>query len=245
MQIAAYTNRLSQVQIVSSIPSPVNPLALASIVTNGGDARTTGFEIEATAVPTDGLTINLGLSYVDAKFTNGCDADLFILNSGGLRPNFDTTNPPAAALPLCSIKGKRLPLGSQYIANGSVSYEQVLTQSLDVFATTNFSFESKKFIQTDNFNYVPAAFLLGARLGIRSENFSLGIFGRNLTNEDAPPLATRWFDYRYGAGTQGLPPAASVTFNGQRAVIESGAPRGFFGKLRKSRTFGIEGSLKF
>ncbi|MEW4467234.1 TonB-dependent receptor [Parasphingorhabdus sp. JC815] len=245
VQFAAYTNKLSQVQIVSSIPTPVNPLALASIVTNGGDARTTGFELEATAVPTQGLTFNLGVSYVDAKFTNGCDADLFILNSGGLRPNFDTTNPPDAALPLCSIKGKRLPLGSQYILNGSASYEHPVGPDLDIFGITNFSFESKKYVQTDNFAYVPSAFLLGARIGIRSKNFSLAVFGRNLTNEDAPPLATRWFDYRYGAGTQGLPPASSVTFNGQPAVIESGAPRGFFGRLRKSRTFGIEGSVKF
>ncbi len=68
---------------------------------------------------------------------------------------------------------------------------------------------------------------------------------RNLTNEQAIPLATRWFDLRYGAGTRGLPPAASVRFDGRPALIETGTPRGFFGTLRKGRTFGVEAIFAF
>ena len=59
----------------------------------------------------------------DAKFTKGCDFDYFVLNSGGLQPNFSTSNPNAAGLALCDISGKRLPLGSKHQLNGSVDWE--------------------------------------------------------------------------------------------------------------------------
>ncbi|MFN9580733.1 MAG: hypothetical protein ACK56H_11875 [Novosphingobium sp.] len=80
---------------------------------------------------------------------------------------------------------------------------------------------------------------------IKTERFSIAVFGRNLTDEDSIPLATRWFDLRYGAGTTGLPPAASVTFDGRPAQIETGTPRAVFATLRRGRTFGVEASVNF
>jgi hypothetical protein len=114
-----------------------------------------------------------------------------------------------------------------------------------LFANSNFSFEDQKFVQVDNLAKTGDAFLLDARIGLRTDRFSIALFGRNLTDEDSIPLATRWFDLRYGAGTRGLPPAAGVTFDGRPAQIETGSPRGFFATLRKSRTFGIEGTFRF
>lgn len=243
--IAGYVNDLTNVQLTTAIPNPNGTGAITSIVTNQGDGRTKGFEIDMVAAPTRGLTVNLNISYTDARFTKGCDADLFILNSGGIRPNFDTRNPPASALPLCSIAGKRFPLGSQWILNGGVNYELPVGNDQAALFNVNWSFEDKKFIQTDNFAYAPEAFLLNARIGYRFGRVQITAFGRNLLNEDAITLATRWFDLRYGAGTTGLPAASSVTFNGSPAQIETGTPRGFFANLRKGRTFGLEARLNF
>lgn len=246
MSLTGFYNELSNVQLTSAIPNPAGTGAITSIVTNAGNAKTSGLEIEAQAQPTDGLDLTMGISYVDAKFTSGCDADLFILNSGGLRPNFDTRNPTAAGLALCNIKGKRLPLGSPWIINGSATYEAELGASgLRLFANANFSLEDQKFIQTDNLAKTGDTFLLNMRIGLKTDRYSIMFFGRNLTDEDAIPLATRWFDLRYGFGTRGLPPAASVSFDGRPAQIETGNPRAFFGTLRKGRTFGIEGSVNF
>ena len=55
------------------------------IVTSAGSAETKGFELELTAAPSDNFTLNMGIAYVDARFTQGCDADEFILNSGSIR----------------------------------------------------------------------------------------------------------------------------------------------------------------
>ena len=244
--VAGFYNELTNVQLTQAIPNPGGSGALTSIVANSGNATTKGIEVEFQAAPTDGLLFTMGVAYVSAKFTKGCDADLFILNSGGLRPNFDTRNPTAAGLPLCNISGKTLPLGSPYIINGSVNYETDLGSSgAKVFGIANFSFEDSKYIQTDNFAKTGDTFLLNARIGYKTDNFTIALFGRNLTDEDSIPLATRWFDLRYGAGGSGLPPAASVSFDGRPAQIETGSPRAFFGALRKGRTFGVEGTFSF
>jgi outer membrane receptor protein involved in Fe transport len=244
--IAGFYNELSNVQLTSAIPNPAGTGALTSVVTTSGDAETKGLELELTAAPVDQLVLNLGVSYVDAKFTRGCDTDQFILNSGGLRPNFDTRNPTAAALPLCDISGNRLPLGSPWIVNGGFSYEdETGFEGTTAFFNSNFSYEASKYVQVHNLAETGSTFLLNARMGIRTDKFTLAVFGRNLTNEDSITLATRWFDLRYGAGTRGLPPAAGVTFDGRPAQIETGSPRGFFGNLRKGRTFGIEGTFNF
>jgi iron complex outermembrane recepter protein len=242
--VAGFYNELSNVQLTSAIPNPAGTGALTSVVTTTGDAETKGFEIDLNAAPVDGFLVNLGISYVDARFTRGCDSDEFIFNSGGLRPNFDTRNPNAAALALCNISGRRLPLGSPWIVNGGFSYEaDVGSGGLAAFFNSNFSYEASKYVQVHNQAQTGDTFLLNARMGIRHENWTLALFGRNLTNEDSIPLATRWFDLRYAGTRNGLPTAG--TFDGRPAIVESGNPRGFFGTLRKGRTFGVEASFNF
>lgn len=246
VSVAGFYNELSEVQLTSAIPNPNGTGALTSIVTNSGDARTWGAEVEISAVPMRGLDLNLGISYVNAKFTRGCDADEFILNSGGLRPNFDTRDPTPAGLALCDISGRRLPLGSPFTFNGSVTYETDLGSSgLGLVTNLNFSYEQSKYVQVHNLAETGDTFLLNARIGLRTEHFTVSLFGRNLTDEDSIPLATRWFDLRYGPGGRGLPPAAGVTFDGRPAQIETGSPRGYFATLRRGRTFGVEATFNF
>jgi iron complex outermembrane recepter protein len=240
--IAVYRNALSNVQLSTAVPGATG--SLTSIVTTTSNARTQGFELELQAAPTAGLNLTGGVSYVSAKFRSGCDADLFIYQSGGLRPNFNTAAPPPAGLALCDLTGKRLPLGSPWTANGSISYETELgSGGLMGFANTNFSYEGKKNIQTDNFAKVGSAFVINGRIGIKTDHYSVALFGRNLTNEDSVPLATRWFDLRYGSAAGLIPPGQ--TFDGRPAFAETGSPRGIFGALRKSRTFGAEASVNF
>ena len=244
--LAIFHNKLSDVQLSTAIPNGGTGGSLTSIVTTSSDARTQGFEFDLQAVPTDGLNLTMGISYVDAKFTRGCDADQFIYQSGGLRPNFDTANPTPAGLALCDIAGKRLPLGTPWTVNGSATYEREIGGDFRMFLNTSFSYEGSKFVQTDNTAETGSALLINARLGLKTENFTLTFFGRNLTNENSIPLATRWFDLRYGsAAAGGVPASGTLTFDGRPAFAETGSPRGVFGALRKSRTFGVEGSFHF
>lgn len=242
---ALFASKLTEIQATTAIVDPANPTrALTSIVTNNGDGTSKGLELELQAAPTENLQLSFGYAYVDAKFTRGCDADQFILNSGGFRIP-DTLN-PGTNLPFCSIAGNRLPLGSPHIINGSANWQTDADSSggIKLVVNTSFSYESSKFVQVDNLARTGDTFLLNSRIGLQAGNWSVTVFGRNLTNEKSIALATRWFDYRYGAGRRTTQPVSAV-FNGQSLATETGAPRAFFGALRKGRTFGIEGSFSF
>lgn len=244
---AAYYIDATDVQLTQALP--VGAGAVNSIATNQGDAETKGFELQITAAPTDRLTLTLGYSYVDAKFTKGCDADYFILNSGGI-----LYDPDLGVVPECDITGKKLPLGSPHIINGSAFYEEPIGDTgMAWFASGNFSYEASKFVQTDNFAKTGDTFLVNARFGVRSDRWSIAAFGRNLTNEDSITLATRWFDLRYGGFNNAIIPLENRSTNpannpalaGVQRRADSGSPRAFFGTLRKGRTFGIEASYSF
>ena len=243
--VALFRNTLEGVQLTRSI-APLTGNTTISVAVNSGNARSQGVELEFFARPMRGVNVQAGYSLADAKFTKGCDFDYFVLNSGGFQPNFNVATPPAQFLPLCDIKGKQLPLGSKHMLNGAVDWEAPLSTALRFATGLQFSWESKKYVQTDNLAYVPSAFLLNGRIGVKTDRYAISLFGRNLTDEDAPPLATRWFDYRYGNGARGLPapPGPGLprtgTFQGQTFNIDTGAPRGFFAPLRRGRTFGVE-----
>ena len=124
---------------------------------------------------------------------------------------------------------------------------RIAGRALQLYGHGDFAHRSSLNTSSTNSRYaqVPGYGVLNARIGVRIKNFTLTAFGRNLTNEDSIPMATRWFDYRYGYGTTGLPAASTVTFNGSPATIDNGAPRAFFAALRKGRTFGVELGASF
>ena len=229
-----YYNEIDNVQLTTALP--VGGGALTSVATNQGNAEVKGFEAELTFRPIPPLTLNAGVAYTDAKFTSGCDDFQYTLNSGGLRIS-DAENPTAAEAELCSIEGNRLPLGSPWQANGAIDFRQPFgNDDNEWFVNLNGSYEGSKFVQVHNLAETGETLLLNGRIGAQFGNIEVAVFGRNLTDEDTIPLATRWFDLRYGIGTTGIPEGVNA---------DTSFPRAFFGALRKGRTFGGEVSFRF
>ncbi len=241
VNLALYYNDISNQQLTTAVPNPGGAGALTSVATNQGNSEIKGFELEVQARPAPQMTVTLGYAYNDAKFTSGCDDFEYTLNSGGLLIS-NAENPTAAEAPLCSIKGKRLPLGSEHQMSGAVDWRDDISDSIEFFANLNWSFESSKFVQVHNLAETGETFLLGARAGVGGKNWEFAVFGRNLTDEDSIPLATRWFDLRHGFAPRNIPFGA-LAAAGQRA--DTGLPRAFFAALRKGRSFGAELKFKF
>jgi len=242
VNLSAYYNDVSNVQLTTSVPNPSGVGALTSVVTNQGNAEVKGLEVEIQAAPLRQLNLSATYAYIDAKFTAGCDDFEYVLNSGGFRIS-DSENPTPAEAPLCSIEGKRLPLGSPHQASVSADWKDALTPDLDYMINVNASYEASKFIQVHNLAETGDTVLVNAKVGIGGERWEVSLFGRNLTNEDSIPLATRWFDLRYGfaprvGGPGGIPPAVI-------GRADTGLPRAFFTALRKGRSFGVEAKFKF
>ena len=62
---AAYYNEYEDQQILVNRPSSIAAGGLALVVANAAESTLKGFEMELSAVPTEGLTLNAGVSYVD------------------------------------------------------------------------------------------------------------------------------------------------------------------------------------
>jgi len=243
LNAAAYFIDSKDVQVTQALPAATGT-AITSVAVNQAKAETRGVEVEVTAALTQYLVGTLAVSHTKPEFKKGCDDFQFVLNSGGI------AFVPALhqGSPLCDISGNRLPLTPETQGNFVLSYERPLSNSLSAFASGSFTHEGSKFTQVHNLAETGSTNMLGMRFGVRSNDWSITAYGRNLTNEDTIPLSTRWFDLRYGGAAstaQGGPAATTGLLGRVGAGADTGSPRAFFGSLRKGRTYGVEVSYSF
>jgi iron complex outermembrane recepter protein len=127
---------------------------------------------------------------------------------------------------------------------------------MEFFINGDVNYQSSKFTQVHNLAETGDSTVVGLRTGIETDRFSLTVFGRNLTDEDSVVAVTRWLQPPYsnqsaffaqGLGTRNIN-CSTPTVGAACAVptnVDTGQPRAFFGTLRKGRTFGVEGRVKF
>ena len=253
LNVAFYHTKLDDIQLTTPIQAATG--ALTSIATNQGSGTSQGVEIDARWKATEFLGFGFTYALADTKFTKGCDDFQWTLTSGG--GLYQANNPAASINPngkgTCSIVGNPFPLAAKNTASLTSDFHHpVMDGRFDFYANGSLSFVDKKAVQVHADPWSPAATVLDLRFGLETDAWSVGIYGRNLTNEDAPPGVTRWLhQYLLGANsTAAFPngtldlglPTATVGGVGQYAYS---LPRGFFGNLRRQRQVGVEASYKF
>ncbi|NJD32888.1 MAG: TonB-dependent receptor [Gammaproteobacteria bacterium] len=257
LNTALYYIEASDVQFTQSVPSPTGQGAVTSIATNQGGGETYGLEADMQAAITEALTLSASYTYTHTEITKGCDDFEYALNTGGI-----IYNPSLGTVPECNIKGNQYPLVPETMANMALNYDAPLGGYAGLSLISNFSvsYEGSKYIQVHNLAETGATTLVNLRFGVRSDDgWQVVAFGRNLTDSDTIPMATRWFDLSTGsAGNANCatnpsaslvpcgPPATSpagypvTAAPGKAGGADTGTPRAFFGALRPGRTFGIE-----
>ncbi len=233
--LALFWTDISKYQLTTPVADPTG--ALNSIVTNQADGEVMGIEIDLLAQLNDFTRAGVTYGLADSEFTSGCDEFQWSLTSGGGRFNGDpTTSLNPSGMGDCSVAGHQFPMGSRQQASAFVDFSRPMNNGLSFFGNFNVSYESKRYTQLHQSSYTGAATLVGARLGIQGENWSLALLGRNLTNEDSAILATRWLQSPYFtfASLNVAPPTA-----------DRSAPRAFFALPRRERQLGIELSYDF
>ncbi len=151
------------------------------ITRNVPEAISQGVEIEMSARPTDGLTINGGLVYTDATFDS-----TVVFNTLDPVPNTVSTGDPLAQAP-------------EWVATAAIAYEMPLGGDLRALFYVDGRYNSEYRVQTLNRQAVTdnqAFTVFNGRVGIGPENerWAVEIFGQNLTDEFyhvggfAPPL---------------------------------------------------------
>jgi outer membrane receptor protein involved in Fe transport len=245
---AAYFTQATDVQFTQSVPSPTGQGAVTSIATNQGEGEIMGLELELQAAITEALTLSASYAYTDTEITKGCDDFQYTLNTGGI-----VYNPALGTVRECDISGNRYPLAPEETASLALNYDAPLAGGRGLSLIGNFSttYEGSKYVQVHNLAETGNTTLVNLRVGVRSDDgWSIVAFGRNLTDNDTIPMATRWFDLRTGSAIRC---SAAQTTNcipvtpppGTAGGGDTGSPRAFFGALRKGRTFGLEFTYDF
>jgi iron complex outermembrane recepter protein len=142
-------------------------------IDNVGDADIKGAELEITAQPARGLTLNMAVGYTDAKYT-------------ALDPAVAVTS-GASALQAGAIVGSTLPKTPKWKLNFSPRYEIELGNGGSVTVLGDYTFISK---QTNNVERTfvlnrPSISILNASIAYKdpTEKYTLTVGGTNLTNK--------------------------------------------------------------
>lgn len=168
LNLAAFYNDYKDMQVTQNLTYLSG--ANSASIRNAGGAKTKGFELEMTVVPTEGITLNSSVAYLDAYYTK---YDTFILNSAG------------KTVPV-SLAGNRLMNAPKWNATAGFTVKQPVGSG-NVTATGQYSYTDSKYTAfTDKpQELVDPVNLVNATIGWAPEGdaWSIGIWARNLLNE--------------------------------------------------------------
>lgn len=189
VNLTAFLNKWKEMQVVQF--TFADATTLNSVILNAGSAETKGFEVQAEAVPVDGLRFHATLGYLWAKYKE------FRSSTGPICP------PPPADQPLgCAIDyaGRDIPYSPRWTGSIDGSYTTPVAGG-EMTALVQYTYTGKRWG-----NYTQAATERLAEVGLLNANISWGpmdrrwsiaLWGRNLNDKiyetnalDVPPLFT-------------------------------------------------------
>ena len=210
----------------------------ATILGNVGKTAVTGLELEASARLGERVTTTFTYGWTDSEIRRQLSeeqADL--LGGNGTIADLER---------LGNVAGKTTPRVPEHMASVQLEYRRGLGGQRSWFAGGDWSFESSRYAQEDNFIESGNRALLGLRTGIAWQASEFSIWVTNLTDDDTPTDVQRYLDRRSGA----LPSCASFVTAGTAppgtlCAGSSTSPRGFAISLPRGRQLGATLKYRF
>ncbi len=143
-----------------------------NIITNVGGASSKGIEIDGLFEVIEGFTVNAGLAYIDAKYDDGTVSDRITrsnLCGDGLVCNADG-----------DIGGNQLQRSSKFQWNVGASFNTDLSSAMEFFSRLDVAGQSKQYVSELNATTIAPRTLVNGRLGVRGDNWSVSVWGKNL-----------------------------------------------------------------
>jgi iron complex outermembrane receptor protein len=165
-----WANRQVSISANGVVPPAIGP----AIIGNAGASSVKGFEIDTSWVVAPGLNLRAAFSFNDAKYDEGvidtrqrdfanCDNVVCAING--------------------DVGGNELERQSKVQATFGADYTVPITDALSVFGGFDSSYKSKQFSDSVNLAFLPDRFLTDARIGVRGDNWSLTLWGKNIFNK--------------------------------------------------------------
>lgn len=221
LNIAAYYNDLFDQQLTTNLVNPTTGQS-NSLITNLGETEIRGIEVEFTARLTESWNVSAGYAFNDAEITIGVNEDqaaffsprpanLFNAFNAVTNPNGCVTassvSPPAGRI-TCqalrdldnaefgSIVGKRPPRAPEHQGFVSTRFDGALGNGWGWYVGGDVTYEGSKFAQVHNLIETGERTYLNLRAGIETDNWSVQLWAKNLTDDDTPLDILRYIDTR-------------------------------------------------
>jgi outer membrane receptor protein involved in Fe transport len=246
--IAVFFIDVTDIQLTT--PLTTGSGQLTSIVTNQGSGEVTGAEVELQYLLTDGWTIGANYALADTEFTEGCDEFQWTLTSGGglLNDFANCSGNDVNGSGNGSIEGNHFPLSSKNQVSAYTDFRRPFGADYELILGADVSWEDRKPVQVHNLAWVPEATIVNARIGVETGRWTAAVYGRNLTDEDAPAMVTRWLQDPLVFGIAGFPSTAAAGAppgSCPPGTCSTTYPRGFFADMRRGRNLGLEIIYRF
>lgn len=168
LNIAFYSVEFTDLQVA------VFDGALGYFVTNGGEARTSGVEVDGRYLITDSLMLSGSLGYLDFEWLDYTDGPCYFgKEADGSR---DGT---------CDFTGKRNQQTPEYSSSLALRYDGTIDANLSWSATLDASYRSRHFLTGDlDPRGIQASHTkTNLRVALAGKAWEVALFGKNLTNE--------------------------------------------------------------
>lgn len=132
-----------------------DPVSRSSYLTNAGDVRTRGVELELVATPARGLTLRSNVSFNDASYLSYTNAPC----------------PPERSATFCDLSGRNALVNApRWIANASVQYTRRAGEGLQAYANANYAYRGATYgtLDASEYSKIPAYSISNFSIGLRS-----------------------------------------------------------------------------
>ena len=150
---------------------------------NAGDASVQGWELGLNFYPIESFVAKLGVSYTDATWDNG-RIESFANFPSFYTDDFDDTNDG-------DITGKQLLRQPPWQVSASLAHELPVFESWTYFSRLDVSWQDDWYVGNENQTIVPDRTNVNFRLGMKSDQYSVELWARNLLDDEKPVGAYR------------------------------------------------------
>jgi iron complex outermembrane receptor protein len=171
------------------LPGTTSDDYFSRLFINTGDLDGMGLEFEGQWQPTTELTLGGSFAYNGLEFKESSCSPIPL--DYGVPAT--STEPFACA---ATIGGNTPSMLSKITGALTATYTKAINSTLDGYSRVDYQYNSKRYTEQINTDYLPAYSMVNFRAGVRAEDWSAEFYVNNLFDEDSPSGAVRFFDGR-------------------------------------------------
>lgn len=172
--LAAYVGRWTNQYNSRSVfftDTSVTPNITSTVtgIANSGKTNVKGIELDLTALPAEGVSLNFSGAYNDTNIR--AFADPAITRLTGITGD--------------GFKGKSLPLTSRYSFSFGPQFSGDIpgTEDATWFIRSDLNYKSKQYLDAANLTWIKGRAVVNGRIGVTLDNIGIEVFANNLLND--------------------------------------------------------------